>query len=213
MCVAGPAPSADCLPPNERPMYGGNYTPTIPRNPFESQEVARVAWAAWEAGDSATAMRRFNQAWVLDPDNAQAYWGFGLLTGQKLQDVGADSEAGVLALLQESAGYFDKALALEPGNGRLMVDAGVAQTGLYHFGQVSTIQAAQRAARTHRAAAQTLFDRAEKVVPDYPVLYFNWSCLAFYEGDYRRARALLDKAKALGHPGDAAYEADLAAVE
>lgn len=49
---------------------------------FGSRVVASKAWSAQAdqftaKGDFDFAMRRYNQSWLLDPNNYQSYWGFG----------------------------------------------------------------------------------------------------------------------------------------
>ncbi len=48
-------------------------------------------------------MMRFNQAWLLDPQNADAFWGFGNIVGQRGQ-------------YQESLRFFSKSVKLNPRN-------------------------------------------------------------------------------------------------
>lgn len=42
-----------------------------------------LGWAAIAKGDPNMAVRRFNQAWLLDPDNPNVYWGFAVATGEQ----------------------------------------------------------------------------------------------------------------------------------
>ena len=80
---------------NELPLYGG-----IPRSPQEqkidqefvntvikqygSREAAyqageEVAWNYFFKGDHKTAMKRFNQLWLVDPENPRVYNGYGAI--------------------------------------------------------------------------------------------------------------------------------------
>lgn len=98
------------------PMYGH---PNIEKTPFQksadkafietvttdfgsrenaSMQSAGIAWRSYMAGDYSTAMRRFNQSWLLNPNNYLAHWGFALL----LFDEGKTDEAAV---------HYNKALA------------------------------------------------------------------------------------------------------
>jgi len=45
--------------------------------------VIEQAWSFFDAGDTDTAMRRFNQAWLLDAENADVYWGMGLIENRR----------------------------------------------------------------------------------------------------------------------------------
>jgi tetratricopeptide (TPR) repeat protein len=91
--------AAEPLPINERPMYGG-----IEKNDAMKQadqkmiaEVLRAGetrdsaakhgimrgWEAFSKGDVSTAIKRFNQAWLLNPENGDAYHGFALVTARR----------------------------------------------------------------------------------------------------------------------------------
>ena len=47
-----------------------------------AKEMAERGWYLLRQGDSATAMKRFNQAWLLDAENGSALWGMAALRGQ-----------------------------------------------------------------------------------------------------------------------------------
>jgi tetratricopeptide (TPR) repeat protein len=82
---------------NTLPMYGG---PDHVKTPYQleadekfiqavaqkgesrekaSQAVAAGGWAFFNKGDLSTAMKRFNQAWLLDPNNPEIYKGFAAI--------------------------------------------------------------------------------------------------------------------------------------
>ena len=79
---------------NELPMYGlrekteaqkradEDYIATMTRDGRTREDAAQVAaknaWNIFYAGDKRNAIRRFNQAWLLDPDNQLALWGFAV---------------------------------------------------------------------------------------------------------------------------------------
>lgn len=69
----------------------------------DSASVAYVdiAWQYFYQEDYDTAMKRFNQAWLLDSTNASVYWGVGVLMGMKKE-------------YEESIVYLDKSLKLNP---------------------------------------------------------------------------------------------------
>ncbi len=73
--------------------------------------LAQGAEAAFQKGlealnkaDFALAMRRFNQGWVLDPDNARVHSGFGIVAFVRDSDFAA------------AKAHFEQARALEPGD-------------------------------------------------------------------------------------------------
>ncbi len=90
---------ADSLPINQLPMYGGRekteamktadaaFIASIEKQGLSREEGAKRAiqsgWSYWAKRDIATAMSRFNQAWLLDPENGNAYHGFALVTSAR----------------------------------------------------------------------------------------------------------------------------------
>ena len=52
-----------------------------------ADHLVKRGWEACDQNDFATAARRFNQAWLIDPDNAKVYHGFGVWAG-KQQKIG-----------------------------------------------------------------------------------------------------------------------------
>jgi len=83
------------IPKNEMPMYGNlprteqekeadaEFIKTvITQNGSKEAAVKQSLGYAWDyvgKGDLKIAMRRFNQTWLLDPNNAQVYYGFGTI--------------------------------------------------------------------------------------------------------------------------------------
>jgi tetratricopeptide (TPR) repeat protein len=80
---------AQSYPPNERPMYGGvkqddqKFIDSVIASGYTrksgAQEAVARGFQSFEKSDYGPAMRRFNQAWVLDPDYAETYRGFALV--------------------------------------------------------------------------------------------------------------------------------------
>ncbi|MBF0462282.1 MAG: hypothetical protein HQL87_12905 [Magnetococcales bacterium] len=109
---AGPTPL------NQQPMYGGREKNEDLKRSDEtfltgimlqgytkesgSKEVVDLGWKYFFKGDVATAMQRFNQAWLLNPENGDVYHGFAVVTAQR---------GGPM---QEAEKYFQMAIA-KPG--------------------------------------------------------------------------------------------------
>lgn len=68
-----------------------------------AEKHIEMAWGYFYRNDSDNAMKRFNQAWLLDKDNAAIYWGFGNLMGMKHE-------------LGQSISLFEKSIKLNPSN-------------------------------------------------------------------------------------------------
>lgn len=72
-------------------------------------------WEYFNTGDLPVAMKRFNQAWLLDSNNMNTYWGFAATLGKWNACLDANY-------------YFKYAIKMAPTNGRLWRDAAV----VYH---------------------------------------------------------------------------------
>jgi hypothetical protein len=98
---AGLSREADIwVPVNELPMFGG-YEKTAWQNTADEQfmeivlpgfqgdraaaaeSFARTGWNSYYQDDRTSAIKRFNQAWLLDPDNQHALWGFAVISRER----------------------------------------------------------------------------------------------------------------------------------
>jgi Tfp pilus assembly protein PilF len=75
-------------------------------------------WEYLNEGQTDTAMYRFNLAWLLNPDNKDTYWAFGLITAGKGNP-------------KEAIGYYEKAMSLSPKNSMLLSDLAASYVMLY----------------------------------------------------------------------------------
>lgn len=112
-------------PINERPMYGGlektaaqkradkQYIKTATRGGRSREEAAEVAaqagWKVFYEGDTVTAIKRFNQAWLLDSTNQHALWGFAVICGDRNE-------------FEQAVRFFRMAIANGPQNPNLKRD-------------------------------------------------------------------------------------------
>jgi Tfp pilus assembly protein PilF len=115
-------------PNNEIPMYGGGgpYPPDVAAaneeflaaiaqrgltRPQGSDNMVQLGWRYYfERQDVTTAMKRFNQAWLLDPDNGDAFDGFAVLIMARDHDAAqADSlfQQGLAKPRQSPGIYLD----------------------------------------------------------------------------------------------------------
>lgn len=101
-------------PRNEVPMYGDpdkpnklsardrDYIASIEKAGHTRQEVALEVmgqgWGYYQKGDLASAIRKFNQAWLLDPENPNIYHGFALVVAQRDKAVGQAEQLFRMAL-------------------------------------------------------------------------------------------------------------------
>jgi tetratricopeptide (TPR) repeat protein len=110
------------------------------------------------------AMRSFNAAWILQEDNYEAFWGFGICTarGQYKFD--------------EAMKYFNKAIELNPNDASLLADIGFTYTAAGANGDAQRLE-----------KAIELYRQALTLKPDLELAYYDWAITLFYKGDYAGA--------------------------
>lgn len=186
-------------PMNEIPMYGGQHDPQVEENTEFSKDAAERGWKYFYNGDHDTAIKRFNQAWMFDRNNPQAFWGFGLIMGARSMQGNTEEN------LKESIKLLGKANELSKDNPKIMVDLAYSETMLGAFmkdGKKDEFQ-------SHFDKAREVYKQSENIETDYPLLYSNWSILEFYEEKFLEAKEKLDKAKRLGFEPDPEYEKEI----
>lgn len=129
-----------------------------------SQDAAARGWLALRKNDMEEAMRRFNQAWLLDAGNAQSVWGMGAVAGsigELRQAVALFEEADPkLSADIDFAADYARALGMAGAEWR---DQAVLQKALARFAQV------------HARA------------PQHTLNLQNWAITLFYTGDFAGA--------------------------
>jgi tetratricopeptide (TPR) repeat protein len=83
-----------------------------------SKHLVNLGFTHLNKGDIKTAMRRFNQAWLLDPKNEDAYWGFGAVYFT-FNDY------------DEALKQLDKGLAINPNSSNIITDKATIYTGYF----------------------------------------------------------------------------------
>src|SRR3989338_11200209 len=113
---------------NEMPMYGGiEFTPyqneinekfiqdavkQCGDRKTAANEAVSTGWYYYnEKHDWKTAMKRFNQAWLLDPNNAGAFFGFAFIMDEQGKE-------------KEAIGYYEKSIELDPNNAVVICNLG-----------------------------------------------------------------------------------------
>lgn len=119
---------------NELPMYGGvQKCPELiatdndfvqimdkqyPSRNLAAKEMVRLGWDYLYQKDVNTAMKRFNQAWMLDSLNADVYWGFASVEGYRQH-------------FDDAEKLFLRAIALDSTNVNLYLDYATTLGNLY----------------------------------------------------------------------------------
>lgn len=190
-------------------MYGGIDRSQIPEfkeadawfvsglaSAFGSREAAASAFVnkgfeLYRQDDLQKAMRRFNQAWLLDPKNQEVYWGFASVLQDRAQNC-------------EAANFMERAhdLGIAEGNpfsqkllkGGFMADMGriYALCGRVHRDNGST-EAARYFSQSGAAYAKAIGAQ-----PESAYVYASWATALYWRGDYVGAWSKIERAEALG---------------
>ena len=158
--------------------YGGRQT--------AGQQLFDQGVRQFQAGSYVMAMKRFNQAWLLDPNRPDPYWGFAMI----YDDQGKSCEAKAL---------IDRALSLNLSRPAALADAG----RIYTYCAVSdtTLSAADK--RDYFARSEELYFRAVSMMPTNPKLYGSWAIAHYWQGNYADAWKMVNKQRMLGGtPGE-----------
>ena len=141
-------------------------------------EIMR-GWQYLRSGKTTQAIRRFNQAYLLEPASPDVYWGLGAVLSQTGQ-------------YDDSLRMFNRAYTLAPKNVRLVADIGLARTR-YALGH-----SANQAVQIKRLESALLwFDVAERVDPSYPMIYANRAITLTFLERYPEAWQNIERAEAL----------------
>jgi Flp pilus assembly protein TadD len=188
------------IPIDQVPMYGSMDRSTIPElkaadekliadttNHYGTREKASAAFvnngfAYYQRDDLVNAMRRFNQAWLLNPQNPEVYAGFGAV----LHDKGKYCEAMQM---------LEKAIALNPPTFQ----------GIYpDAARVMTLCAVSDKALTTEAKfklferSESLYKEAEEIEPNKRYLYGSWATAYYWRGQYSDAWTMVAKERTAG---------------
>jgi tetratricopeptide (TPR) repeat protein len=178
MYLAFAAALAGCAtaPPGRRvdniPMYGQ------PGTPLPAMARAAKGERYMRERNLDHAMRRYNQAWLLNPNNYQPYWGFARVLVE-------------IDRLDEAIQHFETAKTLCDDSYQkiaLLADAGVAHSRAGNF---------QR--------ANEHFQQSTALDPKYENAWYAWSQSLYREGNHAEAWSKLKQARALGANVSAHY--------
>ena len=140
----------------------------------------------FKAGDYALAMRSFNQAWLMDPNSPEPFWGFAAV----YDDQGKNCMAKAMV---------DRALDLNLSKPAELADAG----RIYTYCAVSDATLSVDDRRHYFEQAEELYFRAVSMAPTDPYLYGSWAIAHYWQGNYADAWKMTKKQQALGGtPGE-----------
>ena len=140
-----------------------------------SEEVIKRGFAYLYRGDIKTAMRRFNQAWLLDPKNEKAYWGFGAIYFS-------------FGDYTEALNQFEKGLLINPKSSNILTDKATINMTFYENSHNEV----------YLNKAIEIFNQSYKIDPSNQNTLFKLSAAYYYKKDCKNALRFYDECMKLG---------------
>ena len=183
------------VPIDQVPMYGGmdrsqydvlnkaderlieDVTQQFGSREKASMAFVEAAFSYYQRGDNQKAMARFNQAWLINPNNIEVYWGFSSI----LHDAGKYCEGFKILELGLAKG------SLQAG---YKPDLAVLYAGCAMHGE----QVTGDEKKQYLKKSTDIFIEAEsdEAVPK-PYLYFQWARVLNAQEQYEQAWAIVKK--------------------
>ena len=140
----------------------------------------------FQAGEYILAMNSFNQAWLLDPNSPDPFWGFAIV----YDDQGKSCAAKAM---------IDKALSLNLSRPVALADAG----RIYTYCAISDVALSAADKRQLFEQSEEFYFRAVSMAPTDPYLFGSWAIAHYWQGNYADAWKMVKKQRALGgSPGE-----------
>ena len=176
------------IPADLGPMYGGmeragnqeikkgddEFIAKVTEEFGSRQDAAKAfvetAFSFYFRDDLSTAMRRFNQAWLIDPKNPEVYWGFASVQ----YDIGANCSAMKMTVLALELGF---------SNPEFLADAGMMH-GLCPLGGEGFSEQQKNA---YFRMSSALFEQAVAIESANPYIFDKWGQTLYWRGDYKGA--------------------------
>ena len=147
-------------------LFGGD------RKKAASQAATR-GWTFLRQGDFDTAMRRFNQSWLLDPANGSAIWGMAVYQAQK-------------GKIEDAFALFSEAESLIGEDVDFQVD----------YARLQGLVGAQAKDEARLQDAYKRFARVYEKMPQHVMNLQNWAITLFFVGNYAEAWKKIKEAEA-----------------
>jgi len=127
------------------------------------------------------AMKRFNQAWLLNPKNPDSFWGFAIV----YHDEGKDCEAKKM---------IDSALELKLSKPIALADAGT----MYTLCAASDKSLDQSTKKQYFTKSEELYKTADTAAPNNDYIHGMWAMACYWREDYARSWEMVAKARRYG---------------
>ena len=162
--IPGAFAQSSTLPRNEQIMYGGGEKNAAERaadNEFlaaiaklgktrreAAEHATKRGFQFFRRGDFATAIKRFNQAWLLDPEYGGAYWGFAVILFERDKEIGSAGE-----MFSKAAGMLPTDLDLQVDYGRFYGKTGRPRKAIERYEQALRLNSNARDAHAGLTSA------------------------------------------------------------
>jgi tetratricopeptide (TPR) repeat protein len=148
----------------------------------DRKEASKIWWVQAEKfmvqGNIDLAMRRYNQSWLLDPDNYQPYWGFARVSLEQ------GKTAAAIEFLSKAKGLIN-----DPSQEvALLADTGTAYTVLAEIGTEKD---------RYFSLANENFVASTELDPMYANSWRRWALSLFEQGKYSEAWVKVKRARKL----------------
>jgi len=188
MTTATFAQEEQAKPPKVLPMFGGIVKTEQEQKQDEKflkscdasfktrQEASSFfmerGWEYYAEGEVDTAMYRFNLAWLLNPDNGDTYWAFGLVSSANNKQ-------------EEALKLFEKAIVYQPKSSLLHSDIASVYMNMYK----------QKDKRKHLKNATKYLNKAVELDATNAFALYSLSEVSYLQKNYDKAWNYLHQAR------------------
>ena len=137
----------------------------------------------YEKGDFVTAMRRFNQAFMLNSKNADAYYGFGTIFFN-------------LGAMEKAREQYDKGLEIDPKHSKILTDYGTTYLGDYY----ESLENGNENSTEFLTKANEYLEKSFEFDKKDSNTIYKLSIVKMYTGNCKEAMELLKRAKKMNNP-------------
>lgn len=144
--------------------------------------VMKRAWVLFSENDLDTSMKRFNQVWLLDSDNPEVFFGFGVIMGKNKD-------------WDESIKFLNEGIKLSPNDemyGEISYKIGVA----YYHKAMNSEDFNVRLVFLKKAT--DYYEKAILKNSEISYYYADWAYTLYELGEYEKSLEKLNRAKKLG---------------
>lgn len=189
---------------DQLPMYGGFDRQSVPllkkadnelisgvTQAFGSREKASQAFFEqgvrfYRVNNLNKAMKRFNQAWLINTNNAEVFWGFAMIAHDRRN-------------FCEAKQLIDKALLLGLKKAFTYADAG----RIYTLCAVSNRSLSTEQKNNLLKQSEGFYQKAFRLSPKNDYIYGSLASAYYWQGHYNKAKKMIEKQRAIGGTPDA----------